>query len=206
MQGFIQSIRVERKLVGFSLFLLLASALLGYANARPIQELLQQAGVWEQLKQAANSIKQNPTFANTFAVIFLNNLRASAVMIGLGIFLGIFPALALISNGLMLGVVLGQASRETGLHPLVVFATSILPHGILELPAVIFAAAYGIRLGITFARWSLSWISPERLLQSKEDWQSLFARIPYAVGGIVVMLVLAALIESGLIVYLSSIM
>lgn len=31
-------------------------------------------------------------------------------------------------------------------------AQTILPHGVLEIPAVIFSAAYGLWLGVTFAK------------------------------------------------------
>ena len=31
-------------------------------------------------------------------------------------------------------------------------AKTVLPHGVLEIPAVIFSAAYGLWLGVTFAK------------------------------------------------------
>jgi len=31
-------------------------------------------------------------------------------------------------------------------------ANAVLPHGVLEIPAVIFSAAYGLWLGVTFAK------------------------------------------------------
>ena len=38
----------------------------------------------------------------------------------------------------------------------------MLPHGILELPAIILAAAYGMRLAITPFRWLVSFLVPNQ--------------------------------------------
>ncbi|WP_169713773.1 stage II sporulation protein M [Paludifilum halophilum] len=203
MGRFFRVIGSEKKLVGLAALIFVISGIAGYAASAAIQQMLKDSAFWSQLREIARQIQQDPSFFHIFGTIFLNNLRASVSMIGLGIFFGVFPIAALVTNGLMLGVVLGDTSAATGANPLVVFATSILPHGILELPAVIIAAAYGIRLGIVFSRWVVSWVSPTLRERSRSEWLSLFNRIPVVIGGIIVLLILAAVIESGLIVWMA---
>ena len=67
--------------------------------------------------------------------------------------LGLIPLLVVTSNGFLLGVVAHGAVQQSGLPFL---AAGILPHGILELPAVLVSIAIGFRLGyllvLTLAR------------------------------------------------------
>jgi len=56
---------------------------------------------------------------------------------------------AVATNGFVLGVVYRFASRGFGY---VKAAKMELPHGVLEIPAVVIAASYGLWLGVTFAR------------------------------------------------------
>ena len=76
---------------------------------------------------------------------------AMAMLLGLG--LGLIPLLVATSNGFLLGVVAHGAIQQSG--PLFL-AAGILPHGILELPAVLVSIAIGFRLGyllsLTLAR------------------------------------------------------
>lgn len=75
--------------------------------------------------------------------IFLNNLRACAftMVYGLIPFLQL-PALALGVNALLLGVLAAWYVSE-GLS-LLAYLAALLPHGILELPALILAFAMGL--------------------------------------------------------------
>jgi len=56
---------------------------------------------------------------------------------------------AVAKNGYVLGVAYLFASGEVGYLQA---AKAVLPHGILEIPVVIFSAAYGLWLGVTFAK------------------------------------------------------
>jgi len=66
-----------------------------------------------------------------------------------GILFGLIPLIAVATNGYVLGVAYLFASGKVGY---VQAAKAILPHGVLEIPAVILAAAYGLWLGVTFAK------------------------------------------------------
>lgn len=77
------------------------------------------------------------------ALIFLNNMWASFLAIVLGVFLGVFPIITCVVNGYLLGFVAREAVVADGIFTM----WKILPHGIFELPAVLFSIGIGIRLG-----------------------------------------------------------
>ncbi len=84
-----------------------------------------------------------------FFVILLNNSAKSFAILLSGILFGIVPLVAVATNGYVLGVAYLFASGEVGYMQAV---KSVLPHGVLEIPAIILTAAYGLWLGVTFAR------------------------------------------------------
>lgn len=77
-------------------------------------------------------------------VIFFNNSIKALFTILTGLFLGLGPLVFLIGNGVILGVVMKGISFQHGGGAALL---SILPHGILELPAIIFSAALGFQIG-----------------------------------------------------------
>jgi len=83
------------------------------------------------------------------AAIFVNNTVKTLAVILLGTLFGLIPAFFLIVNGAVLGMVLSLSGHTRGLW---VSLLSILPHGILELPAVFLGTAIGIMMGTSIAR------------------------------------------------------
>jgi len=86
-------------------------------------------------------------------LIFLNNLWASFMAMVLGVLLGVFPLVTCIVNGYLLGFVAREAVMREGIWTL----WRILPHGIFELPAVLFSIGIGLKLGMSVVggRWSV---------------------------------------------------
>jgi stage II sporulation protein M len=84
-----------------------------------------------------------------FFVILLNNSTKSFLVLLSGILFGLVPVIAVATNGYVLGVAYLFASRGVGY---VQAAKAVLPHGVLEIPAIILTAGYGLWLGVTFAR------------------------------------------------------
>ncbi len=78
------------------------------------------------------------------AAIFLNNSVKTFAAILLGLGLGILPALFLVINGAVLGVVFYLSSHSRGVWPSLL---AILPHGVVELAAVFLGTAIGLLLG-----------------------------------------------------------
>ena len=83
------------------------------------------------------------------AAIFVNNSVKTFAMILLGIFFGVVPALFLIVNGAALAVVLNLSAQSRGIW---LSLLAIVPHGVLELPAVFLGSAIGLMMGASFTR------------------------------------------------------
>lgn len=79
-----------------------------------------------------------------FLVIFLNNSIKAFLAVLLGVLL-IPPLFFVLTNGFILGIVVGVKGAEIGLVKTLMM---ILPHGIIEIPAMIISAAYGMEIGI----------------------------------------------------------
>lgn len=203
MRRFFRSVWEDKQLLIFAAFVFLFTSLAGYAGADSIGEALMNSPMWEDFEKTLQSIQADPTFSNAFVTIFVNNTTASLVMIVSGLFFGIIPIMALLTNGMLLGVVLGLAADQSGANPLVLFVTTILPHGILELPAILIASAFGIRLGLTVSRSIVGLFSSTARTKSVEDWKGIRRRVVPLFIGILVLLFVAALIEAGLITLLS---
>ena len=115
------------------------------------------AGVWKQstpgravrsevepdLRQMENEVQGISNATDFTAHIISNNLLASVEIVIFGVFFGIFPIFALAMNGLVLGYVYFYVS----VTPLRFFSV-ILPHGLIELSALMIAITCGLRLGI----------------------------------------------------------
>ena len=75
--------------------------------------------------------------------IFFNNLKTSFLGIVLGVAFGIFPFLASLSNGYILGFVAKLSVNENSL----LILWRLFPHGIFELPAIFISFGLGLKLG-----------------------------------------------------------
>jgi stage II sporulation protein M len=76
--------------------------------------------------------------------IFFNNAVKTLLAIVLGIVLGIVPTLFLLANGIALGVAWSVSATTRGPW---ISLLSLLPHGILELPAVFLGTSIGLSIG-----------------------------------------------------------
>lgn len=180
--------------------LLLAGVLLGYVQADLVDATAKQMlatieGIAEKIKESGGSI------AVTFWTIFFNNVTSALLMMILGLFFALFPIFGVFTNGILLGYIM-QKLTMAGTNPLLVFTVGILPHGIIELPTVIFAAGVGIRYGALVIR-SISGAWREDIRgELKQEWVMSIKQLPATVVGIVVLLVIAAFIESTITPYL----
>lgn len=128
-------------------------------------------------------------FFEMFSFLFSNNLGVSVMGLFLGIFVGIFPLFSLLTNGFVLGFVSRLSVGESGILSLF----RLLPHGIFELPALFISLGLGLRLG---------WFVFEK---DKKNYlkETFLKSVKTVVFVIIPLLVLAALIESALILFLS---
>jgi len=117
--------------------------------------------------------------------IFLNNLQSSFVVVVSGMVLGIYPVMATIANGFILGFVASVSVSIEGFFVL----WRIFPHGIFELPAIFISFGLGLKIG-TFIFQKKKFESFKRyFINSLKVF--LFIIIP--------LLIIAAIIEGSLI-------
>lgn len=126
-------------------------------------------------------------------VIFTTNVIASMLALIGGIIVGLPSLIVLTTNGLLLGYVTCAVLYGDTITPIVTkvlfLIATIVPHGIIELPAIIFAASIGLRLG-------LSWVGGEA--KNGSGWVTFKRDIRnagYAMPVIIVSLLIAALLE-----------
>ena len=167
--------------VAISVFLFALTAVMGYYTAQLDPEF--PASWTEELEMLAWILEQPPLMI--MIIIFLKNLLASATAMLLGLGLGIVPMIVATTNGFLLGIVGYSAVEQKGWLYL---AAGILPHGIIELPAVLLSIAIGLRLGHMLA---LS------LLKESSDLSGeMRVAIHFLLRWIMPMLFLAAAIET----------
>jgi len=80
----------------------------------------------------------------------VNNLVAMVALSLGAVSLGLITLLGLVLNGLLIGAVVGIAVQQV--DPLVV-AMLIVPHGVLEIPALLVASAVGLRFAWLTVRY-----------------------------------------------------
>jgi len=137
----------------------------------------------------------NSFFISTFKInlnenigfIFTNNVQSSFLGMMLGIAFGLFPLMALVINGYLLGFVANVSVKTEGIFVL----WRILPHGIFELPAVLISLGLGFRLGSTLFRRNSSF---------RFDF---FNSLRVFLLIILPLLIIAAIIEGFLMIFLS---
>jgi len=124
-----------------SLFLFCLSVYSGYRSGDTEAAL----ALMRTLGQTLSPLREMGTLS-LLAVIFLNNSVKALLIILLGFIPFLFPAGFVILNGFILGVVVNQAVAQRGIAYTLL---ALLPHGILELAAILLAAALGLQIGFT---------------------------------------------------------
>ncbi len=141
--------------------LFIVGILLGITAAIYYPELIQQAitQLEEQLRRLGEDIF-TAKLGQGIWILFLHNLKALVMIAVLGLILGIYPAFAMLLNGLIIGVV---GVMSVAASSLAGFLAGIVPHGIFEIPALLIAASIGLRLGLAplFNRKSSPFAAPK---------------------------------------------
>jgi stage II sporulation protein M len=119
-------------------FVFIFSIIMGYKLGNQISPMSFE-GVLSNIPDPYES-----TSIEMFAAIVYNNVLASFIFLISGLFIGIPPLMFIAFNGLFVGYIAYNAAQIQGLG--FVFAT-ILPHGVLEIPAIILCAAMGVGFG-----------------------------------------------------------
>lgn len=147
----------------------------------------------------------NPTLS-MIGVIFLNNAIKSILIIFLGAFFGLYPIFFLVVNGMVIGFVIQlTAEGNTTLSVSEMIFKGLLPHGILEIPALLIAGAYGLRLGrLLFSTMGALLSNHEKLDDIGAQYKGTLKRCGVMALYITIILFIASIIESTLTVWLLS--
>jgi stage II sporulation protein M len=84
-----------------------------------------------------------------FFFIFVNNAIKCFAVFLLGTFFGIIPILFVAINGMLIGLISSVVLTEHGSKYLF---SGTIPHGMLEIPALLIATSYGVQLGRRYYR------------------------------------------------------
>ncbi|MFD0716695.1 stage II sporulation protein M [Paenibacillus sp. GCM10027626] len=184
----------------FSTILFLAGIIIGGGSPAFRSFLMGQI---EGLKQMAETIdsSSNPTITLMLFIFFNNAIKAILVMY-LGALFGVIPILFLAINGMLVGFVIRAAAEQGGEYLFTAIFKGLLPHGILEIPAILVACAYGLYFGKLMFQ-GVGALAGRQAGWGKRLEQFVMRTIPVMVV-LVVVLLLAAVIESTFTAWLMS--
>ncbi|RIV24585.1 stage II sporulation protein M [Alicyclobacillaceae bacterium I2511] len=160
----------------------------------------------QQLQQVASQIQAAHSLWVTMGSIFVHNAVVMClVLLFLGmVTAGIYPAVALWTNGVVMGYVVTDFQTIHHLVGWKVFVFGMMPHGIFELTALLWSAVLGMRLGFVTARSLFSSLRrelsrvPIRGREIWRDWRQEFIRVARQLPAVVGLLLIAAIVESTL--------
>lgn len=190
-QALLQNWREVRPYFVFAVILFFASIVVGATANGPVGWLDNSIQSLRKIADAAES-SDHPE-RTLFTSIWWNNVYSSLMALYMGILAGVMPIATLIVNGMLLGYLFGNIAAQ-GYHVGPMIVKGILPHGIFEIPALLLACAFGIRLGFSLVRGL--WGS---MIGRDQPWNRFKTAIQGSVPAaalIVLLLLVAAIIES----------
>jgi uncharacterized membrane protein SpoIIM required for sporulation len=127
--------------------------------------------------------------ASGVITVWLHNIRAILIASILGVIsFGVLGIIVLMLPLFLIGYFMASMAT-VGLSPLTFLTALVLPHGILEIPAIIIAGAAILRLGATLAAPANGSTVGEAWLQSFADWAKVM------IGLVIPLLLGAAALE-----------
>lgn len=136
--------------------------------------------------EATGHLQTSGELAAFSSHLFTNNVQVSLLVFAVGITFGVGSAWLLFYNGLLMGA-LGAVFVEA--KALLPFATGILPHGVLEIPAALLGGAAGFVIAEAMIR-ARPWPRIEEMARAGSEALLL-------VSGCVPLLAFAAILEAG---------
>ncbi|PYI50175.1 stage II sporulation protein M [Paenibacillus flagellatus] len=165
---------------------------LGYGYSDRFDNILQSQV--EGLRDLAKAISEKDhSMLWLFGFIFLNNAIKSVLIVYAGVFFGILPIGFLLINGMVIGY-LAELQTEAG--QLAFLLKGLIPHGVIEIPAIIIACAYGIKFGSIMGKGTLRLVNARGRQSFAADLERFMKLTVPLIGLLVVSLLAAAIIES----------
>jgi len=180
-QGHTEYIAHLAPLFALSLLIFLSSTAMGYSLGRDVQPW-----VFEDVLSHLPDPRR-ASGLDVFLGILSNNVVACIIFLASGLVLGIPPLLFMALNGFYVGYVAFNAAHQKGIGFVL---ASLLPHGVIEIPAIVLCSAMGVGLGYTLL---------QRLFKSVDLQGYFLESIRVFLFRIIPLLVLAAGIETAVI-------
>ncbi|GAB1159526.1 stage II sporulation protein M [Paenibacillus sp. PvP094] len=190
---FLRDLGSIRNALIWSVILFVAGIGAGWVSTGPLQDiLLNQIG---GLQEVSRQLEQSGNVQwNFFIFIFFNNAIKSVLVIYAGIFFGILPVIFLVINGMVIGFLV-HITTDNGASLFDIVVKGLLPHGIIEIPVIIIACAFGLKFGGLASRSLIELGSAKRQGLGKQ-WETFLKRTLTASCWVIILLFIAAIIES----------
>lgn len=187
---FVRDLGSMGKTLMFVTALFILGIAVGWYSTGALAEVIdkQMGGIREIGESLSQSTNPKWSF---FVFIFFNNSIKAVAMIFLGLLLGVLPLLFLLINGMVVGFLV-HSSMEQGNSLFDLIVKGLLPHGIIEIPAIIIACAYGIQMGLLV----MGSLGGKGSGEVGRRWQNMFRKAITGSVWIVILLFVAAIIES----------
>ena len=149
----------------------------------------------DAVQELSNRFEQTTTlvgFGERFSApfIFSHNVRAVGMILLAGLVsFSVLGVLVYIVNLSSVGALLG-VFQLLGYSPVTLAVYGLLPHGILEIPALILASAAMLRIGVVLVTPQVGRSMGEVVIELLADWTKI------ALGVVMPMLLIASLIET----------
>jgi len=196
IHDFPSAVRAEYKIILFSMAILIAASIVGGIAYSIDDEWGQLVLSQPAIRQYERALEDQPAglaaaietemMPAASAYIISNNIRVCIVAAAGGVLFGIGTLFALLFNGFLLGVI-GTMFLGRGGEYSVYFWAGVLPHGVIEIPAICIAAA----AGFLFAR---ALLIPGNLTRG-DALRRAGRNAMTLLGGVLVLLIFAGLIE-----------
>ncbi|CAM3086364.1 stage II sporulation protein M [Paenibacillus sediminis] len=198
--GFVRDLLQMKRVLFISTAVFILGIYLGTVGSDALHHFLtsQISGLSEISKQLEKSRHQELSF---FLFIFFNNAIKGVLIIFLGALFGILPLFFLLVNGMVIGFVV-KMTVDGGADLSDLIIKGLLPHGIIEIPTILIACAYGLQLGGLVFRSMGSLFQSEKRALIGSEWGQFMMRAGRASIWIVVLMCIAAIIESTLTYHL----
>lgn len=169
---------VARKLLALMALAYLAGVAVGLQAPRQVAEI-----VIEQARELVRRVFTTDPLELALR-IFLNNARVALITALLSP-LVVAPGLLVFINGVVLGIALTYAASKLGWA---VAMASVLPHGVLEIPALLLAASASTSLGLAIWRAARG--------RKREPWKKALWGFAKTFAASLALFAVAALIEA----------
>lgn len=190
---FVKDLYNYRKMMITSLVLFVIGIVLGAGGTDTIGQWVNPA--IQQMQEHSRGLADSPVpELDFFKFIFLNNAIKSVAVMALGVLLGVYPALFLVMNGLVIGYLVSELGNQ-GENVLHLIVYGLLPHGIIEIPAILIAAGFGMQFGYVALK-GIGEMAAREEGERTVVWREFFVSTVRGAFWIVILLLLAAGIES----------